>query len=224
MKRTNEILVGVFVIAALIIGVAGTLWLARTGVRSSYPLHTRFAWGAGLKQGQQVLLAGVQVGSVDNVKLRRDGHLDVTLQIDRQYEIPQGTSATVQTVSFFGDRAVALTPSRPNAQSLQPGDTLPPGTPTPSVDELLTRADSVSRSVSGITQTLQAELVQAGGIAELRNTIVATNRLITQLSAVAAQQSRGLSVTLSSLRRTLSAVDSASIDSTVTNLRATTEN
>src|SRR3712207_6852822 len=65
-------------------------------------------------------VTGVQTCALP-ILLRRDGHLDVTLQIERQYEVPEGTSATVQTVSFFGDRAVALTPSRPNAQSLEIG-------------------------------------------------------------------------------------------------------
>ena len=224
MNRRNEILVGLFVVAAIVIGVAGTLWLARRGFGSSYPLHTRFAWGAGLKQGQQVLLAGVQVGTVDEVKLRPDGYLDVTMQIDRQYQIPEGTRASVQTVSFFGDRAVALTPLRPRSEPLPPGDTIPPGAPAASVDEILSRLDTVGRGVSDVAQAFRIEMVQAGGIAEMRETITATNRLVTQLNDIAAQQSRALTATLASLRRTIKAVDSASVDSTMQNFQATSEN
>ena len=75
MKRRDEVLVGVFLTASVIIGLLGTLWLVRGGLSSGYPLHARFAWGQNLKPGQPVLLAGVNVGGVRAVKLRDDGYL-----------------------------------------------------------------------------------------------------------------------------------------------------
>jgi ABC-type transporter Mla subunit MlaD len=69
MKRRDEVLVGVFLSAAVAIALLGTLWLVRGGLSSGYPLYTKFAWGQNLKPGQQVLLAGVNVGAVSDVKL-----------------------------------------------------------------------------------------------------------------------------------------------------------
>jgi phospholipid/cholesterol/gamma-HCH transport system substrate-binding protein len=224
MKRRNEVIVGIFVVLTLAVAVVGTLWLARRGFGSTYPVHTSFDWGAGLKQGQQVLLAGVQVGTVENIELRPEGYLFVTMRIDEQYNVPRGTAATVQTTSFFGDKAVALIPSTPSAEAVPPGDTIPAGKPAPSIDELVTRLDSVGKSVSGITLALESELVGNGGIAELRKTIGATHRLVAQLGEIAQQQARVLSTTMASLSRTLSAVDSASVDSTVRSFRKTSDN
>ncbi len=82
MKRRDEVTVGILITVAVIVLVLGTLWLARGGLSSGYPLYTRFAWGQNLKQGQPVLLAGVNVGYVGDVTLRRDGYLDVMLRID----------------------------------------------------------------------------------------------------------------------------------------------
>ena len=82
MKRSNEITVGVLITVAVIVLVLGTLWLARGGLKPGYPLYTRFAWGQNLKQGQPVLLAGVTVGNVGDVTLRRAGYLDVMLRIN----------------------------------------------------------------------------------------------------------------------------------------------
>jgi phospholipid/cholesterol/gamma-HCH transport system substrate-binding protein len=113
MNRRNEVSVGILITVAVIVLVLGTLWLARGGLKTGYPLFTRFQWGQNLKQGQPVLLAGVSVGHVADVNLRRDGYLDVQLQIDDQYTVPKGSKATVKPVGIFGDVAVALTPPQP---------------------------------------------------------------------------------------------------------------
>jgi phospholipid/cholesterol/gamma-HCH transport system substrate-binding protein len=249
MKRRDEVIVGVFVTLALILGVFGTLWLARRGLAKSYPMYARFDWGNNLKVGQQVLLAGVQVGFVDKVELNPSGYLDVKLSIDKDRKIPQGATATVQNEGFFGDKSVALHPcgsttpgidqevpaiaGTPSGTSdalchptsfLAGGDTIPTGKPAPSVDMILMRVDSMSGALEDVVQTVRISLVQEGGIEDLRQTIASTNTLAQELTRVAAEQSRGLSLTLASLRRTANALDSASIDSTVRNMQATTEN
>jgi len=98
MKRRNEVSVGILITVAVVVLVLGTLWLARGKLKPGYPLYTRFAWGQNLKQGQPVLLAGVSVGYVGDVNLRRNGFLDVMLRIDDQYTVPKGSTATVKPV------------------------------------------------------------------------------------------------------------------------------
>ena len=62
MKKRDEVLVGLVITVAVIVVVLGSLWLARGGLSKGYPLYVKFPWGAGLKQGQPVLLVGVNVG------------------------------------------------------------------------------------------------------------------------------------------------------------------
>jgi phospholipid/cholesterol/gamma-HCH transport system substrate-binding protein len=225
MKRRDEVIVGVFITLSLLVGIFGTLWLARKGFGSTYPLYTRFAWGENLKAGQQVLLAGVQVGAVGDVRLRREGFLDVNLKIDKEYQIPDGTTATIQSVGFFGDKAIALhPPPQFSAGNVEAGDTIPTGRSGASIDQLLQRLDTVSRSVTDVAQTFEIQMVRQGGLADLREAIGNTNRLIAQLNDVAVEQSRGLSVTLNSMRRTVDAIDSATVDSTVRNMQDATHN
>ncbi|MFI5244778.1 MAG: MlaD family protein, partial [Gemmatimonadales bacterium] len=94
MKRSNEVLVGITATAALILAVVGSLYLARGGLQPGYKLYAKFTWGAGLKQGQPVLLSGVNVGFVNAVEIRPDGLLIVQLRVRKEYRIPRGTSAT----------------------------------------------------------------------------------------------------------------------------------
>ncbi|HEX2692581.1 MAG TPA: MlaD family protein [Gemmatimonadaceae bacterium] len=224
MKTRDEVLVGLLLTVAVVVTVLGSLWLARGGLSKGYPLYAKFPWGAGLKQGQPILLVGVNVGYVDEVDLHMDGILVTTMRIGKNYNVPLTSKAAVIPNGIFGDMAVALTPSKPDPRSFKPGDTIPVGPSTPGITELTSKADSVMRSVNAITTALQQEMVASGGIRDLRNTIGATNRLVSEFASIAAEQSRQLSATMTSLRRATGAVDPAKIDSTVTNLRTASAN
>jgi phospholipid/cholesterol/gamma-HCH transport system substrate-binding protein len=224
MKKRDEVLVGLVITVAVIVVVIGSLWLARGGLSKGYPLYVKFPWGAGLKQGQPVLLVGVNVGYVDEVELHQDGILVTTLRIVKSYQVPLTSKAAVVPNGIFGDQAIALTPSRPDPRSFKPGDTIPIGPSTPGIAEITSQADSVMKSVNTITSALRTEMVASGGIHDLRNTIAATNRLVNDFATIAAEQSRQLSATMTSLRRATAAIDSAKVDSTVKNFRAASAN
>jgi len=225
MRRRDEVAVGILITVALVILVVGALWLARGGLSTGYPLYTRFEWGQNLKQGQPVLLAGVNVGYVSDVKLRRDGYLDVTFRVSGDQVVPKGSVATVKPVGIFGDVAVALTPTRPvPPQNYSPGDTVPAGPPGPDIAEIMSRVDSIGQSVQHMTSVLDAELVSAGGVKDLRRTIASTTQLSTQLQSIAAEQNRNLTATLAAYRRAATAIDSARIDSTLRSFSTTSQN
>jgi phospholipid/cholesterol/gamma-HCH transport system substrate-binding protein len=224
MKTRDEVLVGLVVTVAVVLTVLGSLWLARGGLSKGYPLYAKFPWGAGLKQGQPVLLVGVSVGYVDEVDLHQDGTLVTTLRIQKHYQVPVTSKATVVPNGIFGDMAIALTPSRPDPRSFKPDDTVPIGPSTPGITELTSKADSVMRSVNAVTSALEHEMVATGGIRDLRSTIAATNRLVNDFSSIAAEQSRQLSATMTSLRRATGAIDPVKIDSTVKNFRTASAN
>lgn len=224
MKHRDDVLVGVMMTVAFALLIVGTLWLVRGGLETGYPLYARFPWGSGIKQGQSVLLSGVNVGFVGKVTLLQNGTLVVTLRIQKEYHVPEGTTASIEPNGIFGDVDVALRPVRPSATYIPVGDTIPTGKPAPSLSQLLERVDTASGHLSDVARTVQLELVQGGGIADLRKTLENTNKLVVQLSEIAAVQSRQLSATMNSLHRTVGAIDSARIDSTVRNLQATTTN
>ena len=224
MKTRDEVLVGIVITVAVVVTVLGSLWLARGGLSKGYPLYAKFPWGAGLKQGQPVLLVGVNVGYVDEVELHQDGILVTTLRIQKQYKVPVTSKAAVVPNGIFGDMAVAVTPSRPDPRSFKPADTIPIGPSTPGIADLTSKADSITRSVNAITTALEHEMVASGGIRDIRNTIAATNRMVNEFAAVASEQSRQLTATLTSLRRATGAIDPAKVDSTLANFRTASAN
>jgi phospholipid/cholesterol/gamma-HCH transport system substrate-binding protein len=166
----------------------------------------------------------VSVGYLDEVDLHQDGTIVSTLRIQRHYQVPITSKATVIPNGIFGDMAVALTPSRPDPVSFKPGDTIPIGPSTPGIAELTAKADSAMRSITAITTALEREMVGTGGIRDLRNTIGATNRLVADFSSIANEQSRQLTATMASVRRATTAIDPAKVDSTLANFRTTSAN
>jgi len=227
MKRRDEVLVGVFLSFAVAVLLLGTLWLVRGGLSSGYPLYAKFTWGQNLKPGQPVLLAGVNVGAVADVKLRDNGYLDVSLRVNNDIKVPRTSVASVKPIGIFGDAAIALTPKGPSPISFAPGDTVPVGPGETDIQAIENRVDSIAGTVSTIVKALNAELVASGGLRDLRRSManaatLSANaaQLSAQLSAIAAEQNRNLSATMASFRRAVSAVDSVKIDSTMKNFQA----
>jgi phospholipid/cholesterol/gamma-HCH transport system substrate-binding protein len=224
MKRRDEVLVGIVATIALAVAVMGSIFLARGSLAPGYPMYAVFDWGAGLKQGQPVLLSGVSVGYVGEVGFRRDGSLLVTLRLKKGTRVPRSTTASVAPNGFFGDMMIALRTGGMTDEDFAIGDTIPSGPASISIDAVLARVDSIGADLQRITQTLNREFVEHEGLAEIRRTVVGANRLIRTLSEVATVQSAELTRTQESLRRIANAVDSAQVDSTVRALASASGN
>ena len=220
MKRRDEVTVGILITVSAIVLVVGLLWLARGGLSSGYPLYARFAWGQNLKPGQGVMLAGVTIGYVDDVELR-EGFLDVEMRINDDYQVPRTAVAEVVPVGIFGDAAIGLKTESTSPDKYAAGDTVPTRGATGGLDALTGRADSIMITVGRITRSMEAEFVAGGGMRDLRASVASMNRLLTQMSAIVAEQNRNLTVTMASLRQAAGAVDSAQVAATMTQFRTT---
>ena len=224
MRRRDAALVGLVTAVGILVLVFGTVYLVRGGLSSGYPLYSQFRWGAGVKQGQAVLLSGVSVGYVDDVRLNDNGTVTVRLSIENKYRIPINTAAAIEPNGIFGDMEVSLKPARPTTQYIAKGDTIPTAPPSPQISDLIIKMDSIGGQLGDVTKAVQVELVQGGGLADIRKTLYNANKLVETLSQIATEQSKQLSRTMASLNRAVSAVDSSAIDSTVKNIRTSSAN
>ena len=215
MKRRDEVLVGIVAVVALAVAIMGSLFLARGALAPGYPVFAVFPWGAGLRAGQPVLLSGVTVGYVDDVRFRRDGFLVVVMRIDKSFRVPKSTTARVVPNGVFGDMMVAMNPGAMTPDDFAVGDTIPAGAPAVGMGDVLARVDSIGRDLQAITRAVNKEFVEERGLANLRQTVINANRLIETISEVALAQSAELTRTQQSLQRVANAVDSAKIAGTV---------
>lgn len=224
MRRRDEVLIGLLTLVALLVLIAGTLWLARGGLSKGYPLYARFDWGAGLKQGQPVLFSGVDVGYVDEVDLLENGGLVTTLRIYKKRRVPGGTVASIEANGIFGDMVIALRAHGPTGTMMQPGDTIPSAPGTAQIGDIIIRFDSLERAFMKLTVDLRTELIDKKGVASFREAAIAAGSMFKKLDSVASVQSAELTRTQESLRHAANAIDSARIDSTLRSFSGAAKN
>jgi phospholipid/cholesterol/gamma-HCH transport system substrate-binding protein len=114
MKPTKlELLVGMFVV----LGLAAVAWLTiKLGSGSlpsgnTYLIEARFTNASGLHSGGSVLLAGVNVGRVEEVRMDPADYSAVaTLRVQSVVKLPTDSMASIKTSGLIGDKFIALSP------------------------------------------------------------------------------------------------------------------
>jgi phospholipid/cholesterol/gamma-HCH transport system substrate-binding protein len=89
---------------------------------------------SGLKGGNFVRIAGVEVGKVTNLALRPDGTVAVEFAVDNGVVLTEGTRAAVRYENLIGDRYLALEQGPAALRKLAPGQTIPLERTSPALD------------------------------------------------------------------------------------------
>lgn len=93
-----------------------------------------FTGVSGLKGGNFVRIAGVEVGKVTDLRLQRDGTVTVDFAVDKDLPLTEGTKAVVRYENLVGDRYLALEDGPGPVRRLQPGATIPVSRTSPALD------------------------------------------------------------------------------------------
>lgn len=89
---------------------------------------------SGLKGGNFVRIAGVEVGKVRSMTLRKDGTVNVEFAIDKNLTLTEGTKAAVRYENLIGDRYLSLEEGAGSVRKLLPGQTIPVERTSPALD------------------------------------------------------------------------------------------
>ena len=89
---------------------------------------------SGLKSGNFVRIAGVEVGKVGDLDLHRDGTVTVGFAVDKGVRLTEGTKAVVRYENLIGDRYLALEEGPGPPKRLPPGATIPLARTSPALD------------------------------------------------------------------------------------------
>lgn len=124
-ERSDRIKLAVFLAMAL----AFTLWVA--AITSDYSAEGRETYRAvfddvsGLAVGDDVRIAGVNVGKVEEVDVQPDTTVVVSFTVRAEQQLTAATRASVQYRNLIGDRIVQLSQGRGQAPVLDAGGTIP---------------------------------------------------------------------------------------------------
>ena len=89
---------------------------------------------SGLKGGNFVRIAGVEVGKVKDLHLHKDGTVTVDFAIDKNLVLTEGSRAAVRYENLIGDRYLALDDGPGPVQRLRTGSTIPVSRTSPALD------------------------------------------------------------------------------------------
>ena len=163
MSRSREFLVGLVIIVALGVGVAGTLWLKGTNWgRPAVPLQVLLTDVAQLSPGNPVKFRGVQVGRVSSIGVEPDGQaVRVTLELESALPLPPDAVVLLAPESFFGDwqaeivrrdrfPGFAFFPVPPGTE--QDGVPVLGGYALPELSRLTASAEQISNNLADLTE------------------------------------------------------------------------
>jgi phospholipid/cholesterol/gamma-HCH transport system substrate-binding protein len=151
--RGDQIKVGLFVLAALVLLIVGSLWIAGStairGRRVDY--HVLLHDSSGLQAGDPVRFAGVMVGRIKQVNLRPDEPWPVELRIAIKPSLPvrEDSSARVGTSGLMGTVFLELIAGSADALVLAPGATIR-GEASPGFEEALAQLSQISDKVAHV--------------------------------------------------------------------------
>ncbi len=129
ISKKYETVVGVFVVFTLLILLTMVLLVAQQQRlwerRVEYQAVFRNI--SGLKQGSEVRLSGVTVGSVTHISFDPKGMIVVKFEVLDQYRdrLREDSRATVGSIGLLGDMSLNITSGSPTVAVLPPGGTLP---------------------------------------------------------------------------------------------------
>ena len=115
-KKTNELLVGLFVIAAMIAFIFLALQVSGLSpIDLKAPkyntIKAEFSDIGSLNKHAAIRIAGVQIGHVSNITLNKNTYkATVVMSISSNYPIPNDSSASIQTMGILGDSFISIQP------------------------------------------------------------------------------------------------------------------
>jgi ABC-type transporter Mla subunit MlaD len=116
MKQSHlEVKVGLFVFIGLVLLAVLLVQFSKgiTFFRPTYDILLNATSAGGLRPSAQVLMSGVQVGTISEMQLAQDGKsVTITLKIYRQFQIHKDARFILEQSGFLGDQYVAILPTR----------------------------------------------------------------------------------------------------------------
>jgi phospholipid/cholesterol/gamma-HCH transport system substrate-binding protein len=177
----SELKIGVLTIAAIII--AAVLIFSLTGTKGfawqRYSLKTRFSNVAGLASGSPVRIAGVEVGTVTEVRLVGE-EVEVTFQVNTNNKplITDQSVARLGSVSLLGQSAVDISPAS-RGTPIEPWGYVPQGRPVAVMSDM---TDAASQGINELTAMIHDVRGGKGTVGKLmtdEQLYVELNRFVT---------------------------------------------
>ena len=246
MNRTRELVAGAVIIASLVVGVGGTLWLqGRNFGRAAIPVYVLLDNVGQLTRGGAVKYLGVSVGRVDEIEvISGGGAVQVVLMLSQDVELPEDAAVVLGPESIFGDWQAEIVsratlpryPFYPVPEPLRGDTTVLGGYALPELSRLTASMDQISENLTNLTDHLEiafnettarnlATAIENFGVVseDLRALVEQQSEIAGSLTASADSAMQEIEeasrVARRSFERVETLLNNAQVDSIVTNVR-----
>ncbi len=153
---STELKVGIFIIAGFLgLGVIAKtiepLKFSSKKVEAVY--YVVFDNVAGLAKEAPVMVAGVNVGKVDDIKVLPDGKAKVKILFTKKAPVRQDSYAVIETMGLMGEKYIEIIPGPVDSPSLSSGAVIARSRSAISTDQLLAK---IYRTVDDLQKSLVA--------------------------------------------------------------------
>lgn len=192
--------VGAFFLIVLAI-VALFIWRIedlRIGRGPSRRVTVQFKDVAGLNEKTGVRVAGVRVGKVSKIRLV-EGKALVDIDLDRDVELRQGASASIESLGLLGEKYVELVPGPFGAPPLPDNSVIVGGMPV-SFDEITKLARDIEVDIKEITKSLKESIGGPEGEERLASMVENMRAISEQVRAIVESNRAGVAETVANFR------------------------
>ena len=149
---TNEQKVGLFFLVGLALLLVAIEVTVGTGLfRRGYHLYVKYPSVEGLRTGDTVYVAGVKLGTVEDMSLQPDG-VRVRLKLDNKAVVRHDSMATLDYQALSGTRFISITLGTPSAPAAKDGETIEGKVP-PSITDMVGNLQDVAHSVQDLADS-----------------------------------------------------------------------
>jgi phospholipid/cholesterol/gamma-HCH transport system substrate-binding protein len=204
----KDMLIGIFVLSGMIAFVAILFLLTDPAtMRGRYMLVTTVQDAGGVRRGDPVQMRGVIIGRINGFEMMKDGRVAVRLELEGEWQIPKGSRTRLGASGLFGGRTMEVIPSD-QAGFQAPFDTLPG---SDGGTGLLGAADELSAKANAVLGGLE-KLLDDSTVVSAQGSVGEMETLLTELSAVVAEQRSTLKSLTSSLANSAEGLEEATPD------------
>ncbi|QCR22630.1 MlaD family protein [Pontibacter sp. SGAir0037] len=183
IENKRSVVVGIFVLLAIIIFLGGIFILAGQQKRfiSTVTVRAIFDDVAGLRQGNNVWFSGVKIGTIRGINLYGDSQVEITMNIEERHHefVRKNAKARISSESFIGNKNIVIEGGTPEAPPVEDGDVLAAVNPL-NTDDLMETLQENNQNLVAITgdfKELSSRIVRGEGTvgALLTDTAIAQN-------------------------------------------------
>lgn len=157
-KTINNVQLGIFIISGLLVLVIGLYLIGKkqNAFGARFVLKAQFETVSGLKRGNNVRYAGIEIGTVKDIYVVNDSLVEVVMvvQEEMQKSIKQNAIASVGSDGLMGNKVVNIIAGRGNAPIVQNGGMLSTQ-PGVTIDEMLQVFSSAAGDITEIASNLK---------------------------------------------------------------------